>query len=225
MITLAALAAASAFLNGTPQVSADTPAQHDLRMQWWRNARFGMFIHWGLYAVPAGKWGNQTNYGEWIREEAHIPVGEYEKFMPQFNPVKFDANAWAKMAKDAGMKYVVFTSKHHEGFDMWPAADSEWSIKNTPFKRDVLKELSNAVRHQGLTMGFYHSIMDWHHPDYFPRGGTGLKAGRPNRGVWSEYKKYYFAQVRELCTEFGEIGGIWFDGWRSPATTPKPGWA
>src|SRR5438105_5027927 len=115
MITLAALAAASSFL-GAPN---DTPGQHAQRMAWWNNSRFGMFIHWGLYSVPAGKWGDKDGYGEWIHEEAHIPIPVYEKFQKQFNPVKFNANTWAKLAKDAGMRYVVITTKHHDGFNLF----------------------------------------------------------------------------------------------------------
>jgi len=214
MITLAI--AAVAFL----QNPVDTPAQHTQRMAWWNNARFGMFIHWGLYAVPAGKWGDQNGYGEWIREEAHIPVAEYEKFEKQFNPVKFDAQAWAKMAKDAGMKYVVITTKHHDGFNLFQSKYSDWSIASTPFKRDVMKELSMAVRKEGMTMGWYHSIMDWRHPDYLPRRGWEM-ADRPATGAdMDRYVKYLHNEVTQLLSDYGPIGVMWFDGeWESTWTS------
>lgn len=212
MIQVAALIAVSV-LN---QVPTDTPAQHEARMHWWNNARFGMFIHWGLYSVPAGKWGNGRNYGEWLREEAHVPIGEYDKLIGQFNPVRFDANEWAKMAKDAGMKYVVITTKHHDGFNLFPSKYTDWSISNTPFKRDIMKELSTAVRRQGMTMGWYHSIMDWHHPDYLPRRSWEV-ADRPATGAdMDRYVKYLHDEVTQLLTDYGPIGVMWFDGeWES----------
>lgn len=216
VITFAALAAAAVLRQGGAAPAADTPAQHNARMAWWRDARFGMFIHWGLYSIPAGKWGNGTNYGEWLREEAHVPVGEYEKLQGQFNPTKFDANAWAKMAKDAGMKYVVITTKHHDGFNLFPSNYTDWSVKNTPFHRDVMKELSTAVRKQGLTMGWYHSIMDWHHPDYLPRR-SWEGASRPADGAdFNRFVTYLHNEVRQILTNYGPIGVMWFDGdWES----------
>jgi hypothetical protein len=124
----------------------ETKAEQDARMQWWREARFGLFIHWGLYAVPAGEWGGKTIYGEWIRNNAQIPLPTYDKFVAQFNPVKFDAAAWARMAKDAGMKYIVITSKHHDGFAIFDSKVSDFDVMATPFKRDILKELAEACR-------------------------------------------------------------------------------
>src|SRR5947207_3007824 len=144
------------------------PTEKDPRMQWWREARFGMFIHWGLYAIPGGEWNGQRSprkNGEWIMNDLHIPVADYEKLAQQFNPVKFDAKQWARIAKDSGMKYVVITSKHHDGFCLWDSKVTDYDVMNTPFKRDILKELSDAVRAEGLKMCFYHSIMDWHDPD------------------------------------------------------------
>lgn len=214
MITLAILAAAA--------IANDTPAQHDARMKWWRDARFGMFIHWGLYSVPAGKWGNKTSYGEWIREEAHIPVGEYEKLQGQFNPTKFNADQWARMAKDAGMRYVVITSKHHDGFNLFRSKYSDWAVQSTPFGRDIMRELSTAVRKQGLTMGWYHSIMDWHHPDYLPRR-SWERADRPEDGAdMDRYVQYLHNEVRQLLTDYGPIGVMWFDGeWENTWTAQR----
>lgn len=147
----------------------ESQADRDARMKWFREAKFGLFIHWGLYSVPAGEWKEKKSYGEWISERAHIPMSEYEKYRDQFNPVKFDAAEWVALAKQAGMKYVVVTSKHHEGFAMFHTKQNDWSIESTPFKRDPLKELSDECKKAGLKFCVYYSIMDWHHPDYAPR--------------------------------------------------------
>jgi alpha-L-fucosidase len=193
----------------------ETKSQRDARMNWWREARFGMFIHWGLYAIPAGEWGNRKNHGEWIMETAQIPVDTYEKFVPQFNPVKFDASKWARMAKGAGMKYVVITSKHHDGFALFDSKVSEYDVMATPFKRDIMRELSEAVRGEGLTMCWYHSIMDWHHPAYVPARKWNPRQD-PNRKNLDEYVPYLRSQVTELLTKYGPIGVMWFDGeWES----------
>jgi alpha-L-fucosidase len=198
-----------------PAPLPETPAQHDQRMAWFRDARFGLFIHWGVYAVPAGEWNGKTNYGEWFMEETKMPVSQYEKFAAQFNPVEFDANAWVRMAKDAGMKYIVITSKHHDGFGIWPSALTDWCIKSTPFQRDPLKELAEACRKEGIRLCFYHSIMDWHHPDWGTRRAWNDKAsGTPDMDRYVTYMK---AQLKELITRYGPLGILWFDGeWESP---------
>jgi alpha-L-fucosidase len=147
---------------------AESKEQHDARMRWWREARFGMFIHWGVYAVPAGEWKGKKyeRIGEWIMHSAAIPIDEYETLPPQFNPTKFDARQWVKIAGDAGMKYMVITSKHHDGFCLWDSKVSKYDVMDaTPFKRDILRELADACKKQGVRLCFYHSIMDWHHPD------------------------------------------------------------
>ncbi|MCE9559485.1 MAG: alpha-L-fucosidase, partial [Armatimonadetes bacterium] len=130
-------------------------------MKWFDEARFGLFIHFGLYAVPAGEWKGKTNHAEWIRETAHIPVQEYEKFQSQFNPVNFDAEKIVLMAKDAGMKYVVITTKHHDGFALFDSKFTDWDVMGSPFKRDIMAEMAAACRKQGMKMCWYHSIMDW----------------------------------------------------------------
>ncbi len=136
----------------------ETPAQRDARMAWWREAKFGLFIHWGVYAVPAGKFGNNTNYGEWIMNSAKIPVATYREFASQFNPVKYNPELWAKTAKDAGMKYIVITSKHHDGFALYPSEASKWNIADaTPYKKDLLGPLVSAAKAEGLKIGFYYS--------------------------------------------------------------------
>jgi len=117
----------------------ETKEQHDARMQWWREARFGLFIHWGLYAIPAGQWDTVTTYGEWIRSEAQIPVEVYDSLVYKFNPVKFNAAEWVNTAKNAGMKYIVITSKHHDGFCLFDSKETDFDVMSTPFKRDILK--------------------------------------------------------------------------------------
>jgi len=193
----------------------ENAAQHDARMTWWREARFGMFIHWGLYAVPAGEWNGKTGYGEWIRTSAEIPLEVYDQFRPKFNPVQFDADAWVKMAKDAGMKYIVITSKHHDGFCMFDTRQTDFNIMTTPFRRDPMKELAAACKKYGLKFCFYHSIMDWHHPDYLPR--REWEKNRSAGGAdFNRYVAYMKAQLKELLTNYGDIGVLWFDGeWES----------
>ena len=204
----------------------ETAEQHDERMQWWRDARFGMFIHWGVYSVPAGMYkGKQIpGIGEWIMENANIPVAEYEKYAKQFNPIKFNAEQWVQIARNAGMKYIVITSKHHDGFCLWDSKVSKYDIMNTaPFKRDILKELSVACRKHGIRLCFYHSIMDWHHPDaqapFYPNYNDG-KRTNPN---FSRYVKTYMKpQLKELIANYGPLGVLWFDGeWIKDWTEPQ----
>lgn len=192
-------------------LKTETKAQFDQRMAWWRDARFGLFIHWGLYAVPAGEWKGQTDHAEWIRTTAEIPLKEYDQFVGQFNPQKFNADEWVRLAKAAGMKYIVITSKHHDGFDLFDADNSDFDVMATPFHRDVLKELAEACKKGGIRLCFYHSIMDWHHPDYLPR--RGWEKDRPTDGAdFSRYVQYMKAQLKEITTQYGDIGVLWFDG-------------
>ncbi len=184
------------------------------RLQWWREARFGLFVHWGLYAIPAGKWGESNDHAEWILTTAEIPVREYERLAQEFNPVAFDADRWVSLAKDAGMRYVVITTKHHDGFCLFDSKLTDYDVMSTPFRRDVMKELAAACTRAGLRICWYHSIMDWHHPDYLPRRGW---EDRSAQGAdFARYKEYLFGQVRELLTNYGPIGVMWFDGeWES----------
>lgn len=192
----------------------ETPAQRDARLAWWRDAKFGLFIHWGVYAVPAGKYGERTNYGEWIFENAKIPVPVYRDFAKGFNPVRFDAQEWARVARDAGMRYVVITAKHHEGFSLYPSDVSTWDVADaTPYGKDLLGPLTEAVRAQGLKMGFYYSqAQDWMHPG-------GAKRGRKDGEGWDEAHKGSFdaylrdiavPQVRELLTRY-QPDILWWD--------------
>ena len=200
---------------------AETKAQKEQRMKWWKDARFGLFIHWGLYSVPAGEWKGQTNHAEWIRTTAQIPIHEYEKFVQQFNPVKFNAEEWVKLAKAAGMRYIVITSKHHDGFCMFDTRQTDFDIMSTPFHRDVMKELSEACKKEGIQLCFYHSIMDWHHPDYLPR--REWEKDRPTTGAnFSNYISYMKNELKELLTNYGKIGVLWFDGeWENTWTHEK----
>jgi alpha-L-fucosidase len=192
-------------------VAPETRAERDARMKWWREARFGLFIHWGLYAIPAGEWKGKTDYGEWIRNNAQIPLAEYGKFVGQFNPVGFDADEWVRMAKDAGMKYIVVTSKHHDGFCLFDSGYTDFDVMSTPFKRDVLKGLSEACRKQSLVLCFYYSIMDWHQPDYLPR--RAWEKDRTADGAdFNRYVLFMKNALKELLIHYGPIGVLWFDG-------------
>ena len=193
-----------------PVARGGDPA-HDARLAWWREARLGMFIHWGLYAIPGGAWGGKESYGEWVRHEAKIPREEYAKLATRFNPAGFDADAVVRAAKDAGMGYIVITTKHHDGFCLFDSALTDFDVMGTPFKRDVMKEMADACRKHGVRIGWYYSIMDWHHPDYVPR--RDWEEDRPREGAeFSRYVSYMKGQLTELLTKYGEIGVLWFDG-------------
>ncbi len=211
------LAVLSITLAPGPARAAESEAERNQRMAWFREARFGLFIHWGVYSVPAGEWQGNTGYAEWFLEETKMKVSQYEKFAGQFNPVKFNAAEWVRMAKDAGMKYIVITSKHHDGFGMFRSEATDWCIKSTPFQRDPLEELAGACKEAGIKLCFYHSIMDWHHPDWGTRRAWNDKAGgTPDMDRYTAYMK---GQLKELLTRYGPIGILWFDGeWESPWT-------
>jgi alpha-L-fucosidase len=185
----------------------------DQRMQWWRDAKFGLFIHWGLYAAPAGTWKGKKipGIGEWIMNRAQIPVREYERLADDFNPVKFDAEEWVQMTKDAGMKYLVITAKHHDGFALFKSASSPYNIVDaTPLKRDPIAELAKACKKAGIRLCFYYSQkQDWHHPD-----ASGNSWDFPDRSK-QNFNKYMrekgLPQVREILTQYGPIGLIWYD--------------
>jgi len=217
---IASFAPAQTSASGDPPVP-ESQRDYVARMQWWNEARFGMFIHWGLYAIPAGEWGAKTTHGEWIRNTAQIPLEVYDGFVSQFNPTGFDADEWVGLAKEAGMKYIVITSKHHDGFCLFDSKETDFDVMSTPFNRDILKELSDACRKQGIRICWYHSIMDWHHPDYLPR--RSWEEGRSADGAdFDRYVQYMKGQVRELLTNYGEIGVLWFDGeWEDTWNTER----
>jgi alpha-L-fucosidase len=202
-------------LEGDPYGS-ETPQQRDTRMSWWREAKFGMFIHWGVYAVPAGTYQDKPvpGIGEWIMFHGKIPVSEYKGYAPQFNPTQYDPAAWAALAKEAGMRYVVITAKHHDGFALFPSAASKWSIVDaSPWKKDLIGPLATAARAQGLKFGLYYSqAQDWSHPG-------GAKAGLPDGEGWDPAHKGSFdqyldavavPQVTEILTNY-QPDVLWWD--------------
>ena len=193
----------------------DSPAQKDARMAWWRQARFGMFVHFGAYAVPAGTYhGQRVGGGEWIMNNSHIPITEYEQFTRSFNPVRYDADAWARTAKDAGMKYIIITSKHHDGFGMFNSKVSGYDIVHaSPFHRDVIKALSEAAHRQGLKFGVYYSIMDWHHPDAQGAAAPNYNSSTVSNPNFGRYVETYMKpQLKELVSQYPYIDVLWFDG-------------
>jgi len=195
--------------------AAQTPENLQARREF-QDAKFGMFIHWGVYSVL----GN----GEWVFHNRKLTLDEYEKLPAFFDPEKFDAKAWVGLAKAAGMKYITITARHHDGFAMFDSKVSDWNIvQRTPYKKDPLKMLADEAHAQGIKLFFYYSQLDWHHPDYYPRGQTARdngtwENGRPDHGNWNSYLDDYMdGQLRELLTNYGPIAGIWFDGmWDKP---------
>ncbi len=208
----------------------ETQQEREARMEWWKEARFGMFIHWGLYAVPAGEWNGQRTdrIGEWIMDHLNIPIAEYEKFAPQFNPVDYDPEKWVSIAKNAGMKYIVITSKHHDGFALWDSKVTEWDVVDaTPYGKDLLRPLAEACEAQGIKLCFYHSIMDWHHPDaqaiHEPNYNQGGESTEVNPNFERYLENYLKPQLKELLTNYGDIGVLWFDGEWIPDYTSAMG--
>jgi len=190
----------------------ETKEQRDARMKWWREARFGMFIHWGVYAVPAGIYNGKEipGIGEWIMNRGKIPMADYRKFADQFNPVKYDADAWVRLAKKAGMKYIVITSKHHDGFTLFESAATNWGIGCTPYKKDLLAPLAEACRKHGLKLGFYYSqAQDWNN-------GGSASGGKWDKAQERDMDEYIdqvaVPQVKEILTRYGEFPAVlWWD--------------
>ncbi len=193
---------------------AKDASAYEKRTEWFRNDKFGLFIHWGIYAVPAGEWKGGKDHAEWIMLTGKIPSADYEKFAPQFNPVKFNAREWVQLAKDAGMKYLVITSKHHDGFCMYDSKLTDYDIMQaTPFGRDPMKELASACNEAGVKFCFYHSVVDWHHPEFPAKYSQSGWHGAPNPNAdLDKYVAYMKGQVRELLSNYGPIGILWFDG-------------
>ena len=212
VVSVAAVSAFGQSQNLTARTSA-AELERDRRLKWFREARFGLMIHWGLYSVPAGEWNGKLipGLGEWIMNRARIPISEYEQLAPQFNPVRFDADAWVRMARDAGMKYIVITSKHHDGFAMYGSKASKYNIVDaTPFRRDVMKELAAATQKYGLKLCFYYSqTQDWYEPDAVGNDWDFSSETKKDFGRYLEEKVK--PQVTEILTNYGPIGLIWFD--------------
>jgi len=198
----------------------ETEQLKQYRLSWWRQAKFGMFIHWGLYSIPAGVWKGKASkgYSEWIMWKLKIPVAEYEQLAKEFNPVRFNAEEWVGLAKQAGMKYMVMGAKHHDGFAMFHSKVSPYNIIDaTPFNRDPIKELAEACRKEGIKFGCYYSVdRDWHHPDAFcANQGEGNTWDYPDDSK-KDFNRYLnqkaLPQLRELLTQYGPLAIMWFDG-------------
>ena len=198
------------------RIFSETDGQKAERLSWWQHDRFGMFIHFGLYAVPARH--------EWVKSREGIKDADYDRYLPRFNPDLYDAREWARTAKAAGMKYAVLTTKHHEGFCMWDTDTTDYKITKTPFGRDLVREYVDAFRAEGLRVGFYFSIIDWRHPDFTidrthplfkhlpPGKDLAAQVAKANEGRdMARYRKYMFSQIEELLTRYGKIDIIWFD--------------
>jgi len=207
-----AAAAAVFFAFSAAAQSTYTPSPENLKARReFQDDKFGMFIHWGVYSVLGD--------GEWVFHNRKLQLHDYERLPNFFDPESFDAAAWVALAKAAGMKYITITSRHHDGFAMFASKVSDWNIvARTPYKKDPLKLLADEAHRQGIKLFFYYSQLDWHNPDYYPRGRTAWDNGRPDHGDWNAYLNGYMdGQLTELLTNYGAIGGIWFDGmWDKP---------
>lgn len=182
--------------------------KYNERMKWFLHDRFGMFIHWGIYSIPAR--------GEWVRSTEEMPEEDYIKFFEEFNPVDFDPKKWARAAKNAGMKYAVLTAKHHDGFCLFDSKLTDWKVTNTPYGKDIVREYLDAFRAEGLRVGLYYSLLDWHHPDYpsykdrnHPLRNDEREKDKPKN--FDNYLKYMHGQIEELCRDYGKIDIMWFD--------------
>ncbi len=182
--------------------------KYNERMKWFLHDRFGMFIHWGIYAIPAR--------GEWIRSTEEMPESDYIKYFEEFNPTDFDPRKWAKAAKEAGMKYAVLTAKHHDGFCLFDSKLTDWKVTNTPYGKDIVREYLDAFRAEGLRVGLYYSLLDWHHPDYpsYKDRNHPLRNDEREKDKqknFDNYLKYMHGQIEELCRDYGKIDIMWFD--------------
>lgn len=219
LLTLAALLMSELTVAGESvavdpsKVEPYTPAPENLSArETFQDNKFGVFLHWGLYSQLGGV---GSPYGaEWIMEDLRISGKKYQRLAQFFNPTGFDAEEWVRAFKDAGAKYIVITSKHHDGFSMYDSKVSDYDIvDSTPYGQDPIKALAEAAHKNGLALFFYYSQLDWHHPDYYPWGRTGHYTKRAKSGDWEKYLQFQDAQLTELLTQYGPIGGIWFDGW------------
>ena len=182
------------------------PAPENIKARnWFQDARFGLFVHWGVYSILGD--------GEWVMNNQNISVNEYEKLPAFFNPIDFDPKEWVSMVKQAGMKYITITSRHHDGFSMFDTKMSDYNIvDSTPYGKDIIKALADECRREGIKLFFYYSLLDWYRDDYFPRGRTGNGIKGRGEGEWEKYISFMKGQLKELLTQYGDIGGIWFDG-------------
>jgi alpha-L-fucosidase len=184
-----------------------TPSPDNLKArEWFGNAKFGLFIHWGPFSIPGS--------GEWVMQVRNISVKNYTNLKDFFNPIEFNAAEWVSMAKNAGMKYITLITRHHDGFSMWDTKFSDFNIMNTPYHKDIVKMLADECHKQGVGLFFYYSLLDWRRDDYsYWTGNTGHGTGRTVHGRWEDYIQFMKNQLTELLTNYGEIAGIWFDGY------------
>ncbi|MBN2579623.1 MAG: alpha-L-fucosidase [Pirellulales bacterium] len=223
LIALVLMLAAGMFLQSTRALSQETTAERDQRMDWWRDARFGMFIHFGLYSVAAGQLDGKPVNGcsTWTLSTTKAPLEKYVPLKDRFNPTQFDAEWIVRLAEAAGMKYIVITTRHHEGFSLFDTKHSDYDVMASPLKRDLMKELADACHTHNMRLGWYYSILDWYHPDYTPRRpGDNRPADRADYG---RYVKFMKDQLRELLTNYGKIDVLWFDGSWDRTFTNKQG--
>jgi alpha-L-fucosidase len=194
-------------LTGAVYSQPYSPAPENLKARdWFGNARFGLFIHWGPFSIPGA--------GEWVMQVRNISVKNYTHLKDFFNPLAFDAAKWVSMAKDAGMKYITLITRHHDGFSMWDTKYSDFNIMNTPYHKDIVKMLADECHKQGIKIFFYYSLLDWRRDDYsYWTGNTGHGTGRTVHGNWNDYIQFMKNQLTELLTNYGEVAGIWFDGY------------
>ncbi len=195
-----------ALLWSQAQAFGYNPAESNLKArEWFKAAKFGLFVHWGLYSILGD--------GEWVMFNRRIPAADYEKLASFFNPTAFDPKEWVSLVKKAGMRYIVITSRHHDGFSLFDSKATSYDVVDaTPFGRDILKMLAEECHRQGIKLGFYYSLLDWHHPDYAPRTASGELLRRGSQGDWSRYLEFMKTQLRELLTNYGEVLSIWLDG-------------
>ena len=185
------------------EIGAQNIPKADTR--WFEEARFGMFVHFGPYSVLGA--------GEWVMTNRPIKAKDYRRLQDFFDPYAFDAKEWVRIAKDAGMKYIILTSRHHDSFSNWDTKQSDWNIMNTPYGKDLIAQLAEECRKEGIKLGFYYSTLDWMRDDYqWKTGRTGQGSGREGKGDWSKYIEFMKAQLTELLTNYGDIAVIWFDG-------------
>lgn len=187
--------------------STYTPTASNIAARkWFADAKFGLFIHWGPFSIPGS--------GEWVMNDRNITVKNYTRLMHFFNPIEFNAQQWVSMAKGAGMKYITLITRHHDGFSMWDTRYSDFNIMNSPYKKDIVKAMADECHKQGIKLFLYYSLLDWRRDDYqYWTGRTGQGTGRTQRGKWEDYIQFMKNQLTELLTKYGEIGGIWFDGY------------
>ena len=187
------------------QINYQPSKDNLIAREWFEDSRFGLFVHWGVYSVLGD--------GEWVMNQQKLSIEEYEKLPSFFNPVDFNPREWVRMAKDAGMKYITITSRHHDGFSMFKTYQNDYNIvDSTPYGKDIMKMLADECHKQGIKIFFYYSTLDWHNNDYFPRGRTGNEIDGRGEGDWNNYISFMKEQLTELLTNYGPIGGIWFDG-------------